>query len=81
MSVTAKAKASRKSSQTDLAEQDRSRSRLVETAIYRRARGYKVALKKTHKLKAVLINIKVMINSFTQVTCSHYNGGTPFVKS
>ena len=53
VTVTAKAKASRKSSQTDLAEQDRSRSRLVETAIYRRARGYKVALKKTHKLKHV----------------------------
>ena len=46
-------KVSRRATQTDLAEQDRSRSRLVETAIYRRAKGYKVALKKTHKLKHV----------------------------
>ena len=46
-------KVSRRATQTDLAEQDRSRSRLVETAIYRRATGYKVALKKTLKLKHV----------------------------
>ena len=51
--MSEKVKVSRNPSQTDLSEQDRSRSRLVETAIYRRARGYKVSLKKSHKLKHV----------------------------
>ena len=34
-------------------KQDESRCRRVENAIYRRARGYKVAVKKTYKVKRV----------------------------
>jgi len=38
---------------SDIAAEDAGRSRRVEDSIYKRARGYKVAVKKTYKVKRV----------------------------